>query len=443
MRLPHLILFGLLLLPLMGFGEAVWAQQVDSSLYGLPVKEINIVGLKRTKEHIIRRDLVSKVGKPYTEETANLDRAHLDRLRIFSDIQFHPYRDGDEVVLGIALKETFPMLPTVIFDVTEENGVSLGAGVEHINLFGRAIYGNAIFMLGGLNTIGLALNDPWVLGNHFSYDAQYFFNTRDNNVVGFRETAHEFNAVLMGWIRETGRLGGRLQFFSIESDTTGATLSPTNRDIVPILGFGGGLDSRDQVVNAQRGIWSFVEVQKHGLFGWGDADFWQYIIDLGFYLPIRPRHTIHLASLLELRTGEVGKEVAPWQVFSLGGANTVRGFPLNSRVGKNEMINTAEYRFTVMEQRPVTLLFNLQWTFGVHLAAFVDAGHAWSTKEEFTFAADGKLFPDFIVGYGLGARLLTPFGLIRLDFGLGAENLGIAFHFGTREKVERQRSRIR
>jgi outer membrane translocation and assembly module TamA len=73
---------------------------------------------------------------------------------------------------------------------------------------------------------------------------------------------------------------------------------------------------------------------------------------------------------------------------------------------------------------------------GLQLAAFGDAGTAWSNSEEF-----GQ---NWIAGGGLGLRLLMPAILmIRADVAYGEEGAGVRFMVGTREKAVAQRQRVR
>jgi len=63
--------------------DAVQAAQDDlaqafENAYGKIIREIRLVGLKRTKEFIVLRELGSKVGEPFTEENARKDP---DRLK--------------------------------------------------------------------------------------------------------------------------------------------------------------------------------------------------------------------------------------------------------------------------------------------------------------------------------------------------------------------------
>ena len=153
------------------------------------------------------------------------------------------------------------------------------------------------------------------------------------------------------------------------------------------------------------------------------------------YLILGDRQTLALFSLLTFTSGKVGKDIAPWQVFGVGGTNSMRGWEIGARKGKNEFLNTLEYRQTLMNPRAYEIL-GYAVHLGIQIAPYVDFGSAWTSKRDFQ--------SNFIAGFGLGLRLLVPFsGIIRLDLGFGQKGAGIMIHLGSSEKAAMQRNRIR
>ena len=131
-----------------------------NQLYGKTVKEIRISRLRYTKREIIIRELASRVGEPYLKENAEKDAQRLDRLGICSAVRIEPIEDGDGVVLVVEVEETFPHLPTISLDVSDENGLSIGPGFKSINLGGRAISLSASARFGSGRTGVLLLDHP-------------------------------------------------------------------------------------------------------------------------------------------------------------------------------------------------------------------------------------------------------------------------------------------
>ncbi|MFQ5753324.1 MAG: BamA/TamA family outer membrane protein, partial [bacterium] len=133
---------------------------------------------------------------------------------------------------------------------------------------------------------------------------------------------------------------------------------------------------------------------------------------------------------------EVGEEIPRHQDFHIGGTNSVRGWELNSRSGKNQFLNTVEYRVTFIEPQMLSF-FGLTADVGLQLALFGDLGIAWNESQEFNT-------DNFIGGYGLGLRLLVPFvNMFRIDLGLGESGKSVKLHLGAFEKPVAQRFRVR
>jgi outer membrane protein assembly factor BamA len=407
----------------------------SSHVYGQTVAEIRIMGLSRTKPFIVERELTTKVGEPFTIENERSDYESLDRLQIFSSIQIYTARaDEGGVVVFVEVKETFAYLPVVSISISDENGISIGGGLKSVNLLGQAIYFSGVARFGGETTVELDLRDPWVTGNHLGYVAEYYYRNRDNVIHGFYETAHEAYMFVRSYVRKNGRFGARLFYHGIQSDRDGRTLSSDNVDHVLYLNLLAGFDTRDLLSNPSRGWWSGVDLTRSGILG-TDSDFWRANLDLRRFQRLSHDHVLALFSLYTATTGKVGEEVAYWQTYGLGGSNSIRGYGVGTSIGKNQWINTVEYRWNFMQPRSFTVA-GLTASLGMQLAFFTDFGSAWNTREEFK--------PNFLVGGGAGLRFIVPYvGLVRFDVGLGDSDPYVYFHIGTREKAERQRERVR
>jgi outer membrane protein assembly factor BamA len=408
----------------------------DESLRGKIIKEIRISKLKYTKEKVVTRELASKVGEPYFEETVRNDKLNLDRLRIFTSIEIAVIEDGESVILEVNLVETFPFLPTISFDVSEENGVSAGPGVKALNLFGRAISLSAAARFGGSTTVSAKMESPWTVGHPLGYTGEYTYMDRFNEIDDFQEVSNALDAKVGYFLGNRGRIGGSFSFLSVNSETDGVTLSPTNTDQIPGLEFFIGFDSRDLESDPHHGWWAEFVLGKSGKFLGGDGNFWTYIFDVRRHQPLGDRHTLDLFSLTTLRTGQVDVDIPTYLEFDLGGSNTIRGWTLGSSRGKNQLINTIQYRYDVMKRRPFKIK-GISLFMGLQAAVFSDFGIAWSDKSAFNY-------DNFIGGIGVGLRVLIPFvDVIRLDLAWGEPDRSVRNYFAIEPKADRQRRRVR
>jgi len=402
---------------------------------GKTIAEIQIEGLKHTKEYVVRRELYSKVGDLYGADHARRDAERLDRLRIFSSVEHKAtVRDDGGVGIVIRLEETFPYLPTISLQVSDENGVSAGPGLKSNNMFGRNIELGASAQFGGATNINVYLRDPWVTGNHLSYEVEFFRRERENVLDDFQEISYEPSMRVGSFLGNDGRIGVSGSGVRLAADRDGITLNPDNRDNIVTLGLFAGYDTRDLWSRANSGWLTEVEFQHSTVLGVG-ASYWTSIFDIQRFFGWG-RNNLLLTSLTTLRTGKVGVDVPIHQDFHIGGTNTIRGWSLDSRSGKDQQITTSEYRYMLLEPRSFNVTFFTAYV-GLQLAAFGDLGHAWSEKNE--FALDR-----FIGGYGFGIRLLFPFvDEIRIDVAWGEPGQGSTIHFGVFPKALVQRLRVR
>ena len=102
-------------------------------------------------------------------------------------------------------------------------------------------------------------------------------------------------------------------------------------------------------------------------------------------------------------------------LFRTGGAQSVRGYAYQS-LGVSEGEATVGGRYLGVMSAEYVHWFQPQW--GV--AAFVDAGDAADTREDF----------DLRTGYGLGARWRSPAGPLAIDLAWGHSERALRLHFG-------------
>ncbi len=407
--------------------------------YGKIIKEIRLEGLKRTKEYIVTRELLSKVGEPLLKVNLEKDHTHLELLDIFIDIQVETSVEPDGVVLTYRFTETLPWLPMIGLQITDENGISAGGGLKFPNLYGKGIYFSGRLLFGGATTVEIILDNPWFVGNRWGYELEYHRRERQNLIGDFYERADEFYLKIGGKIGKNSYIGASLESINIRSDIEGVTLSPDNKDHVSRSGWYWRYDTRDAFVDTREGWWNEVAIAREMRIFKNASNFSQLDVDLRRYqpLPFWDRHTLAVFSLLTLRTGEVGKDIAPWQLFGMGGTNTVRGWEYATQKGKNQFVTSVEYRITVLRPQMIKLPFNLRYRGGLHICLFGDVGIAW-------YKADQFRSDNFIGGFGVGVRFLLPIvGVTRVDVAWGQKGQGIALHLGAYEKPVMTRKRVR
>ena len=402
-----------------------------------PVSEIHLVGHKVTKEHVITREIETRVGSPLKVETLLADYQRLENLSIFADIRIAAELEGAGVKVTFTFKEMPTYIPFVGFSYTEENGFSAGPGISSLNLSGRDMSLSATAYFGGATQYKVNYSWPWISGDHVSLDFFGARQTRADTLNEFQETSYESTPQVGRYFRKHGRLKAKISHFRMESDVDGKTLSPDNADNLIRVGASVGWDTRDSWTIPRQGWRNELEVWRTG-FG-GDGDFWTVVVDLRRYFPIGKRQRLLLSSLASLQTGTVGEDIPEYMIYRLGGANSIRGYDLDvlgrQLYGKSQLLGTAEYSFNVVPLRSWSIS-KFHFRLGLDVALFTDGGLAWSTSEELRWKRGRG-------GVGAGLRLLVPgTEMVRFDLAW-SEQGGFQFHFSGGAKPATQRNRLR
>ena len=407
------------------------AQSVDP-LEGLVVREIRVTGLRNWPPDKVVRHLATRVGEPFHHADLAVDQRRLDEIRLFTSVVIEPRLEDGAVVLQVAVSETLRVLPIVVVRVTDEDGFSVGPGMRGINLFGGGNQVALAVTFGGETSVSTKVDGTTITPGTWSRHVGFTDSRRHNTLYDFDEHATTADVrIARNW--EHGlRTGAAANLQVFDTGSSGASLSPDGRDVIPTLGGFVTLDTLDSATNPRSGTWAEVEVDKLLM----DARSWTFTLDGRRFQSLSGRQGLGLFSLATFQTGEVGVDLPEYLQFALGGANTVRGWNLGSIRGRNQFIGTVEYTYTVQPVRAFSVA-GMNFYAGLQLAAFGDVGLAWNDHRDFKAASA-------IDGYGVGLRLQVPFvDLLRFDVAWGEPGEGAMAYVGVSFKAARQRERVR
>lgn len=122
-----------------------------------------------------------------------------------------------------------------------------------------------------------------------------------------------------------------------------------------------------------------------------------------------------------IQGGTVFGDLPPYDAFALGGSNSVRGYDEGDLGSARSFLQaTAEYRFPIFSSISGALFFDAATDFGSGGSVLGDPA-----------GIRGK--PGSGYGYGLGVRIQSPVGPIRLDYGISDQG-DQRFQFGIGER---------
>jgi outer membrane protein insertion porin family len=406
------------------------------------ISRIELSGLKKTKPSIVRSVIFSKSGDPFNEEKIQKDLNRIYDLGFFEDVSYKvaddPQTPGALIVtLTLKEKRTGSINFGVGFD--SRSKISGFAGLSESNFKGTGKTVSAQVELGSQRSFNLGFGDRFVGEKNASYNinvfSQTFFReprsverlfgggTSDDDDRRFsyqeRRQGLRFNYqqpldfertrnILYGYRFEKARLE------LVDNDSGGVPLNlpvdASGRTSALSIGF--LRDRRDLKLDPSRGGRELLTLEEGLKALGGTSTFTKADLDIRRYYPLigsskrgqQPR----LVLAGRIIVGQTFGQLPAFEQYFIGGSDTVRGYDADEQFGDNQIFGNLEFRFRLQKK--------------IQLVAFADAGSAYGGS----FASsDG---PDALFGVGVGARLQTPIGPVRLDIAQGSN--GIKTHFG-------------
>lgn len=407
------------------------------------VEDFVLVGNDKTKDKVILREMKLKKGKPFNKFLASRSMERLYNTGYFEDVNMKllPGKENEHnVIIEIDVIEQKTGIVTVGAGYSDSDGTVGIVELGDTNFRGTGDKVNFHWEFGGAGdgkNYTISYTRPWINSNGDSLGASIFnrIYTYDDYDADGNEIA-EYDKRRKGWNITWGHVSDdyRTNYFNFDSTKEsyddhdgfewGSAASGHTADmsddwykaIMDNFGttnsftFTHVFDNRDNYFNASRGRRISFSAQWGGHGLGGDYDFYKFTTEGRFYKGLGNGHIL----ALRVMGGYIDGDVSYGNLFDLGGSNTLRGYEDDQFKGKKMYAATLEYRFPIAKK--------------VQGVVFTDAGSTWGLDENKIpwYKDDDSL--NWSVGVGL--RLQTPIGPIRLDYGHGDQNK-FHFSFGT------------
>lgn len=425
----------------------------------------------KTKPYIITREFSLKPGDVFNRNQAERDLQRVFGLGLFEDVNLSLDPSPDD-----------PRKVIVVANVIEGSSGSIGAGAglsSDTGLFGSISYQQSNFrgrnqVIGSELTLGenallfdLSFTDPWIKGDPYrtSYTVNAFRRRsislvfdegpRDVNLpngdtprivrtgggIRFNRPLSKdvFNPSV--WNASLGLQYQRVNIQDSDGNANGVdelgnqlTASGGSVDDLLTLGFGLSRDLRNNRVQTTAGSVARISVDQSIPLGSGSILMNRIRGSYSYYIPLNllkisrgcrgedPSPTDCPQTLaFNVQAGTVFGDLPPYEGFLLGGSNSVRGYGEGEvGTGRSFAQATAEYRFPVFSV--------------VGGALFADFATDLGTGDNVPGEpAVIREKPGGGFGVGLGVRVRSPIGAIRVDYGFNDQGDG-RFHFGIGER---------
>jgi outer membrane protein insertion porin family len=410
----------------------------------------------RTRDFIVTREVLLKPGDVFNRQTAEKDLRRVFGLGIFEDVRlsFAPGADPRKVVLVVDAIErpTGSFAPQVGF--SSAGGLFGSISYEQRNLGGnnQSLSANTEFQLDRQALLfDVRFTDPWIAGDPYrtSYTVNGFRrqsislifdggetevrlppdpdddNDRDRPRVVRTGGGINFTRPLSRdvfskaeWTASAGLQYQRISIQDADGDLSpedelgnDLSFSGSGKDDLLTLQLGAVRDRRNDLLQPTQGSLLRLGVEQSVPVGEGSILLTRLRGNYSYYIPVKFTNFTQgpQALAFNVQGGTVLGDLPPYEAFSLGGANSVRGYEEGDvGAGRSFIQATAEYRFPILSF--------------VGGALFVDfASDLGSGSDVIGNPAGvrGKTGSGF--GYGLGVRVQSPLGPIRLDYGFNDE----------------------
>ena len=387
------------------------------------VNRINIEGNTRTKDKVIRREVLVAPGDVFNTVRVDITKKRLENLGYFAKVETYPEETD------IPGRKDL----TILVQEKRTGSLSFGGGfstVDQLVGFAELTQGNfdlfnwPSFTGGGQKfrlrlqygtqrkDFILALTEPYFLDRRLSLSGQLFYTEANYLSAQYDQRNYGFSTELRKPINSYiyASLGYTLQdvdIFNVDPSASDFILSQAGSTLESKI-FGSVVyDSRDNVLLSHRGQRITFSPFIAGGFLGGDTQVYALALEGSqyFHLP---------KDLILLINGEIatvsqwgnGTDVPIYERLFLGGSNNLRGFPFREvgpqdsngepTGGKSMARSTVELTFPIIEKARGAIFYDTgfvndsQWSFGFnHIASDI----------------------------GVGLRLDLPIGPLRLDYG--------------------------
>lgn len=384
------------------------------------VNKINIQGNFKTKDKVIRRELLAFPGEVFHGDKLKTSQERLKNTGFFEDVQVKiensDVPDHKDVVIDLKEKKT--------------GALSFGAGFSSIDSFvGFAEISQSNFDLfnfknfqgagqkfrirfeGGDKRQNFLLSfvEPYLFDRKLSFGFDAFVDKNDYLSGDYDEDRLGVSFSLGRQLGTFNRGDVILTFeevdVNVEEDASPELLKEDEEYNQVSVAFKLTRDTRNRIIFPSKGAKTVALMKLSG----GTENYVRFDLQRSHYItPFSrfPDHIVMFRGGIGVAGGMTGGEVPLFDRMFLGGSNTVRGFEfreigpqdINNEPlgGKLSVWHSVEYMFPI-----ITRVFG---------ALFIDAGNVY---EEASDLGDRE----FNVGMGLGVRLNLPIGPMRFDYG--------------------------
>jgi outer membrane protein insertion porin family len=394
---------------------------------GEPVvfEEIIISGNTKTRDKVIRRQLEVYEQGLFSGSRLKRSIRNLYRLDYFQDVKVNTVRGSDagKMVLKIDVEEKATGQFSIGGGYSNTDGPFVLGSISQRNLFGRGQILDLRAEIGGqTDRLSLGFTEPWLFDIPLSGSIRIFRWEREFDAYDRRSKGGSLTFGYPVWRDTRVSVGYNYDISNIDV-TDPAGLPVSIEDLVAEFGdsntvtssvdAGVRYDSRDRLFSPSRGANHFLGIEYAG-FG-GEIGFRKYTAQLSWHIPLVWDFVGHFRGKGGYVKENSGYFLPDYELFFLGGINTIRGYDEDEIQPTDEdgnKIGGDRFAFFNFE-----LIHPLLESAGLDGLIFFDTGAVVNPDAQDADQQDLDR-SDFRESVGVEVRWNSPMGPIRLAYGI-------------------------
>ena len=397
----------------------------EGKLEGYKVK-----GNTKTKNYVILREMRQKVGEPFNSKQARRSMQRVYNLGFFEDvnIKMNPGVEPNAVVMELDVKEKRTGSFGIGAGYSTADGVLGMVSIGDTNFRGTGDAVSITYEKSGDETDAQGYSFSWrhpyidkkeTVGTLRVYNRTYEYDDYDTDgnlkesymrkyaggeiTLGRPVSEYSTNYITLKNRKDTYKRHTETGNVPDRSGAAGTEWRKYNFGTTRSVTLEHVTDTRDNIYNPTEGGKVSLSAEVAGLGG--DFDFQKGTIEDQRYFKVGHAQVVALRGQYGLGRGHISE----FNMYKVGGQNSLRGYREDQYRGTRMGLATLEYRFPIVTK--------------VQGAVFTDWGAAWSKD----FVPDAK---DIHGSIGVGLSLNTPIGPLRLDYGRGDKGGRVHFSVG-------------
>lgn len=435
--------------------DTIYDIQKGSKVY---FGRIEIVGNTKTRDKVIRRELVIQEGELFSNKSLAISKQGVTRLGFFETVEITTQRGSRDDVIDATVKVV--ERPTGTFQAgagfSSAENILANLQIAQNNLFGRGQVLSFNFQWSGLRTLfNLQFSEPYLFDTLWrlsinAYNFDFLFSDFSRTSTGGNLTVGYPILRGLGRLNPTQDLSLALTYKIEDVEISAGGQNNTNSRQVGSL-FNGGLtsslafsirfDNRNDVFFPSKGSFHSARVEfADDVITSSQVEFVKTDIETRWYFPLINPFILRLNGQLGIVSNIDPRKPVPLQErYLVGGPQTIRGFQRFSlgpardtpRASEDYGSSLTPFRLGGTKQLLLTaeIEFPIFTAINLRGVLFADAGNAFDTNQPFTlvpdlFQNDANDFDDALrTAVGFGFRWFSPIGLLRFEWGIPLRRL--------------------